>query len=343
MKKSVLFFLLAASFASVLAQDDKEPFMTKSFANKSINFAEVRTSGGSIHVSGVPASEARVEVYVRANNGNNNYSKEEIRRKLEEDYDLNVTLQDNKLVATAKSKSKIWDWKRSLSISFKVYVPEKVSTDLSTSGGSISLSHLSGKQEFTTSGGSLNLDYVKGHIDGKTSGGSIKVENSSDDIELTTSGGSIKAANCKGTLRLVTSGGSLDLRDLSGTISASTSGGSVRGGNIQGELNTHTSGGSILLDDIACSLDASTSGGSMRISVKELGKYIKLSNSGGNIDLALPKGKEFDLNLTAHKIKTSHMDNFSGKIEDDEIVGKLNDGGIPVEVRCGGTLDVVLR
>jgi hypothetical protein len=47
-----------------------------------------------------------------------------------------------------------------LSISFKVFVPKNTSTDLSTSGGSISLTNLTGEQKFSTSGGSLNIDNV---------------------------------------------------------------------------------------------------------------------------------------------------------------------------------------
>jgi len=35
------------------------------------------------------------------------------------------------------------------------------------------------------------------------------------------------------------------------------------------------------------------------------------------------------------KIKTDKMENFNGKVDDDEIEGKLNGGGIPVTVKAG--------
>ncbi len=337
MKKHFLFFLLSVLQLTVMAQfkPEKEPLITKSLSNESVKNVEVQTSGGSISVSGVAASEARIEVYVSPNNNKNDLSKEEIQQRLNEKYDLNISVANNKLTATAKSKERITDWRRALNISFRVFVPRNVSTDLTTSGGSIGLTNLSGNLQFSTSGGSLNIDNVSGKVDGRTSGGSINLENSKDDIDLTTSGGSINAKNCDGKLRLSTSGGSLDLKDLKGDIRATTSGGSVMGRNVEGELIAHTSGGSIHLSDLSCSLETSTSGGNIDVSIKQLGKYVKISNSAGNIDLELPKGKGIDLDLSADKIKTDHLDNFNGKVDDDEVNGKLNGGGVLVRVSAG--------
>jgi hypothetical protein len=337
MKKLFLFLFLAVLGYSADAQINKgkEPFMTKSLSNETVQKTEVETSGGSISVTGVEASQARVEVYVTANNSKNDLSDEELRQRMNEKYDLVVAVSNNKLTATAKPKERITDWKKALNISFKIFVPKNGSTNLSTSGGSISLTNLSGSQDFSTSGGSLNIDNVSGKIDGRTSGGSISLENSKDEIELTTSGGSIEAKNCEGKLRLTTSGGSLSLRDLKGDIRATTSGGSINGKNIGGELITHTSGGSIHLDDLSCSLEASTSGGNIAISIKELGSYVRINNSAGNIDLDLPKNKGIDLDLSADKIKTDKMDNFNGKIGEEDVAGKLNGGGVPVKVRAG--------
>ena len=50
--------------------------------------------------------------------------------------------------------------------------------------------------------------------------------------------------------------------------------------------------------------------------------------------LQLPKNKAVDLDLAGGKIKTDHLDNFSGRMDEDEIKGKLNGGGIPVSVRA---------
>jgi len=335
MKKYFLFISLVAMNAAVKAQSDKEPYITKSLSNQSIQNVKVQTSGGSISVAGVNPGDAKIEVYITGNNGLGTLSKDEIQKRLEENYELKVSVDGNTLNAYAKQKHDNMNWKRGLNISFKVYVPKNVSTDLSTSGGSITLNTLSGTQKFRTSGGSLNVDNVSGKIDGGTSGGSIHLSNSSDDIDLHTSGGSIEAKNCKGKMELETSGGSLHLDDLDGTIDASTSGGHIDANNIKGELNASTSGGSIRMTNIAASLETSTSGGNISVEISSVGKYVKLSNSGGGIDLQLPAGKGYDLDLHGNRVKVSPMNNFSGDTDDNSITGKINGGGAQIVARSG--------
>ncbi len=346
MKKYLSLLVLAVTNVLILhAQTNQEPFMTRPLSNESIRNVEVQTSGGSIAVSGVNAGEARIEVYVKPNNGDSDaLSKEEIQKRLNEDYSMNISVSNNKVIATAKPKEKNMNWKKALNISFKVFVPQNVSTNLATSGGSISLKNFSGNQDFSTSGGSLNVQNLSGKIKGRTSGGSIHVADSKDDIDLGTSGGSIEANNCNGNIRLSTSGGSLKLSSLKGDIKASTSGGSINGNSIDGELIAHTSGGSINLRDLSCSVETSTSGGHINVAIKEFGKYAKISNSGGNIDLQLPADKGLNLNLSARKINSGSLNNFNGDTEKDRINGKLNGGGIPVDVSAGsGTISLSLR
>lgn len=347
MKKYLLLVLLTGIGFSAGAQfnSDKEPYMTRSLSGEAIKHLKMETTGGNISVNSAGATEARLEVYVQPNNGkNSSLSKEEIKKRLEDEYDLNISVSENKLTAIASPKHKNMDWKRGLSISFKAFVPANVSTELSTSGGNINLKGISGTQNFTTSGGNLNLEDLSGKIQGRTSGGNLVLHNLKGDIDLSTSGGNVDAENSMGNIKLSTSGGSLHLNGLGGSIDATTSGGNVRGNNISGELNTHTSGGSISLKELTCSLETSTSGGNIDVAVREFGKFIKISNSGGNIDLEIPKNKGADLALNADKIKTSGFENFSGTKEDDHITGKLNGGGIPVTVSSGsGRINLTLK
>jgi hypothetical protein len=338
MKKFSILLVLALSAIIGKAQvnHDQQPYMTKSLAGQTIKNVEVETSGGSIHVTGGTGSDARVEVYVRPNNmkDGSSISKEEIQKRLEEYYTLTVTVENNKLKANAKQKRNNMDWKKAVSISFRIYVQQNVSTDLTTSGGSINLSNLNGTQEFTTSGGSLTVEKLSGKVKGTTSGGSIHLSDSKDDIDLSTSGGSIEAEDCTGKIKLTTSGGSLKLSDLNGEIVATTSGGSIRGEDIQGSLATHTSGGNIDLEDLNCSVNASTSGGNIDVEVTTLKGFVKLGNSGGNINLTVPN-KAMDLKLSGGRIKTDKLSNFSGSIEEEMVNGKVNGGGVPVTVNAG--------
>ncbi|MFI5192730.1 MAG: DUF4097 family beta strand repeat-containing protein [Chitinophagales bacterium] len=338
MKKYAFLFLLVVSGLAVSAQSSRDGilYLNKSLSADAIRQVEANTSGGGIQVTGVNASEARIEVYVSGNNRRlSGLTKEDIQKRLDEDYNFSVTVDNHKLTAIAKTKKGFHNWRESLNISFAIFVPSATSTDLNTSGGGISLKGLSGEQNFSTSGGGLDVKEVAGHINGHTSGGGIYVADSKDDIELETSGGGIEALRCSGRIKLNTSGGGLKLTDLQGTITAVTSGGGVKGEKIKGELSTHTSGGNIDLEELSASLDASTSGGNIDVEIIEPGKYVKLRNSGGRIDLRIPKNTGFNLRINADKIKTETLSNFSGTLEENEIDGSINGGGIPVTVNAG--------
>jgi hypothetical protein len=332
--KSTLLISLAIVCSMLALAQDPAPYLVKEFG-ANINSTEVSTSGGSIQVIHDAGQRNRVEVYIHGNN-DKQLSKEEIGQRLQQDYEFTVEASGNKVIAKAKRKSNSNDWKNGLSISFRLYVPEKTNNELATSGGSISLSGLDGEQEFATSGGSINLQKMKGKLEGATSGGSITIQNSQGNAELATSGGSINASDCTGKLELKTSGGSLKLANLNGEIDAATSGGSVEGNNIAGTLKTATSGGNIRLTDMKCTLDAATSSGSIRVEMTALGKHVRLSNSGGNIQLAVPANKGMNLSLQGNTVEVNGMQNFSGSQTSKEVKGTINGGGIEVSAKTSG-------
>ncbi len=339
----LLLFLVAGAGLQAQTKGSEGPFLTKSLTAESIQEIYARTSGGEITVSGVPSADARIEVYITTSRKEAPLSKEEIRKRLDEDYNFSVSVEDNKLRAIAEAKTWNMNWKRSLNISFKIFAPTKVSVDLKTSGGGIALSNLTGTLDFFTSGGGLNLDKLSGNIHGKTSGGGITVKNSSDNIDLSTSGGGIRAENCKGTIELVTSGGPIDLDNLQGAIKVNTSGGGIHGSEIDGELVAKTSGGSVVLRDLSCSLEAHTSGGNMEVDVTALRKYVKVSNSGGSIRLSIPGGQGVDLALRADRISVNALNNFSGEQDEHRITGKINGGGVPIDARTSGSISLALK
>ncbi len=332
-----LLLVVCITCITISACAQKTLYLAKSLSGQSINNVEAKTSGGSIDVSGGHTQDARLEVYVSTNGVFHTLSKDEIEKRINDDYDFSVDVSGGKLTVIAQPKHHFMNWRNALSISFKIYIPQNASTDLSTSGGSISLDNLSGTEEFKTSGGSLTVEKLSGKINGKTSGGSIHVSDSKDDIDLNTSGGGISAENCTGKIRLNTSGGSIRLEALNGDVKATTSGGSVHAKNISGELVTSTSGGSIDLKALSCSVDASTSGGSINAEISEPLEYVKLRNSGGHINLTIPKGKGYDLKLFGNKMdRDFSLNNFSGTVKSDRIEGTVNGGGIPITADASG-------
>lgn len=339
MKKYFLVLLMATPVYFASAQDNKTPYYTRSLSNDGIKRVFVNTSGGSISVSGAGNQQPHIDVYVSGNRIGQ-LSKEEIKKRLEENYILDIDIHDGELHATAKNRRNV-NWNnKSLSIGFKIYVNKETATNLNTSGGSIQLDNLTGTQNFETSGGSIGVDKVMGAVKGETSGGSINVSNTKPSIDMETSGGSITANNCQGMIKLETSGGSLNLTNLYGNINAQTSGGSVSGNNIEGELVTGTSGGSVNLTAISGSLNASTSAGGIHVQMNKVGKYVKLDGDSGHIDLSLPASQGVNVDLRGDNVNLNMNGKFEGRKEKEQVTGKINGGGPLVEVRGDGTVNV---
>lgn len=344
--KKLLFLLVFGLPVVVLnAQSgDRQPYMQKSFARGAVHDLQVETSGGNISVSGSNTGDARVEVYVWADN-RRDLSREELQKRVEEQYDLNVGLEGSKLVAIAKPKKSFnWNNRHGVSISFRVFSPVEVSSHIRTSGGNLELKDLSGNEDFSTSGGNMDVTHLAGTIRGRTSGGNVTVTDSHNDIDLATSGGNMSATRCEGKVHLETSGGNVGLHSVKGTIRATTSGGQVDGGQIEGELQAHTSGGNIDLADVSGSLEASTSGGNIHVTFLSVEKYVDLSNSSGDITVQLPGNKGMDLRFDGERVHVSSMNNFRGDQDEHHIRGTVNGGGIPVKVDgSGGSVHVNFR
>lgn len=324
MKK--LFALSLLTFISLISYAQKEPFLVKTFNASDIENLDVRTSGGGIEVTGVSGSRTIVEVFIK---GNGSLSNSEIEDRLR-DYTLEVKKEGGTLICFAKSNVNN-NWKKGLSITFKIQSPRNVDTELLTSGGGIHLTNLHGDLNFSTSGGGLHLERLSGDIYGRTSGGGIHVNNIQDRVDLSTSGGGIDVREAEGDIKLRTSGGGIKLVDMRGDIDAHTSGGSVRASNIEGELITGTSGGSIRLEKIRASVKANTSGGSISADILEVGEFLVLHTSSGGIDVNLPMDKGMDLNIKGGRVTMAYK-NFEGDFDKNHVRGKVNGGGANVDI-----------
>src|SRR6218665_893985 len=136
MKKLLSLLIVGLSAATIsFAQDKETPYLVKTYQSSEVKDLNVRTSGGSISVTGQAGNETRVEVYIKPNNWNGgSISKAEIEERLQE-YELSIKKEGGTIYCLAKRKREGgWtDWKKSLNIAFRIYSPEKVSTDLQTS------------------------------------------------------------------------------------------------------------------------------------------------------------------------------------------------------------------
>lgn len=287
-----------------IKQDD-EPYRVESFTMNGAGNLDVQTSGGHITVEGSSSNTVRVEMYVRKNG--RNLLPEDIDL---EDWNIDISQSSSSIQAAAKrtsNRNRGWFGNNNLSISFVVYTPREMSSKLKTSGGQIETRGLEGNQKIATSGGHLELTSLKGTIEARTSGGHINLSDIQGDLEARTSGGHIDVHTSEGNIQLKTSGGHIDLAEVSGTI------------------------------------EAKTSGGSITADFTSIGQFADLKTSGGNVNISVPQKLGLDLNLRGSYVST-RLANFSGEVDRDEVIGKLNGGGPKISARTsGGTVSLSFK
>ncbi|MDR8393163.1 DUF4097 domain-containing protein [Aliifodinibius sp. S!AR15-10] len=292
---SFLMVLSATAKSNATNTNIDDPYRIEEFNISTPGELEVKTSGGHITVEASETNTVRVEMYVQRNGRDLSPSDTDL-----DDFDIDISQSGDKVTAIAERRGKVWNWGRNnISVSFVVYTPREMKTDLRTSGGHIAASGLDGDQRLSTSGGHLEMTTLKGTVDARTSGGHIEIRDFSGQMDARTSGGHIEAENAEGRINLRTSGGHISLRDLSGSVEASTSGGSI-----EADLNS--------IED-----------------------FVDLRTSGGHINISVPDGIALNLDLKGNRVSTK-LSNFTGEVERDEVHGSINGGGPKLTARTSG-------
>jgi len=345
MKNIAFAFILALSCLALQAQNAESNYLytTKSFRDASPKRIIAGTSHGNISVSDVPASQTRVEVYVHSSKSNQELSRREIQKKLDEYYSLEISLSGDVLNASAHQKKNILFNDSGLSISFGIYAPKTASSILKTSHGNIDLTGLEGSQDAETSHGDITISKITGKVVGQTSHGNVSITDCNNDIDVSTDHGDVTGRNCEGTIKLITSHGNIDLRNLKGKVRARTRHGNVSGNSIGGELTVSTSHGDVNLDGMSCGVNASTDHGNISLSAVNITGEIVTNNVNGNISLELPKGKGLDLDLQGRDVSVDVTQNFTGSKSKDLVKGSINGGGTKVSAKTDREAHLIFR
>ena len=102
--KALYSLALGLALAGGLRAQDAKPYLVKDFDAAAVSAARLETAGGNISVQG-DAGNARLEVYVQPSNGRDKtISAEELKQRLERDFDLSIDVSGGKITAIAKPK-----------------------------------------------------------------------------------------------------------------------------------------------------------------------------------------------------------------------------------------------
>jgi len=144
------------------------------------------------------------------------------------------------------------------------------------------------------------------------------------DLDIHTDDGNVRAESVKGNLQLETGDGNLTLRDVEGSLHAETGDGNVDVSGRFSALNLHTGDGNIEAE-VSATAAAQAQGGWL------------LRTGDGHVHLKLPS--DLGADLDAHSGDGDVHVDFEAidldKDKDNSFRGKLNGGGISIQVRSG--------
>ena len=245
------------------AQDSKIPTLTKTFELNQPGTLNSKSSGGGIKVKTHDQSEVEVQAFIRKNGKILSPSDPSVADVLDS-YELVIEKNGSVITATAERKKNYKRW-NNMGISLTIIVPHEMSCNVSSSGGGLKISGVTGTHNF------------------KSSGGSVILENTAGTTEAKSSGGKVQATKHKGDIHLSASGGGVTLDKAKGNVTAHSSGGSVKLNNIQGDVDAGSSGGGVSVSGECEYVKAKSSGGSVRVDISNLSKELYLQSSGGGV------------------------------------------------------------
>ena len=321
-------YTMLAVFAMLLscngmAQVNRTPSLSKTYPQNQAGKLHARSSGGSVAVFAHNKQEVIINMFIRKNGMLLSPGDPEIKEVLSL-YDVDIEKDGADIKAIIKRKVDLHMWKNA-GISLEIFVPEEMSCDASSSGGSVKATGVTGHHQFSSSGGGVYLENINGTTKASSSGGKVNVIHHNGNVSLSSSGGSVNIEESKGNIKASSSGGGVNLINIHGDVEASSSGGGVK---VSGE---------------AAYVKATSSGGPVRVDIRNLSKELYLQSSGGGIEALIHDGENLglDLDLKADRVHID-LNNFSGRSEKSRINGTMNQGGIPVYMRSsGGNINVI--
>jgi len=270
---------------------DLQPYMTREFALSGPGILRVSTLAGNIEVERVPDSgSVRVELYV-----DRGYAFWSNTKNLD-NYRITMLQRGNEVLTSVEQKSKeAGFFSDQMKFSYKIYVPQAMSSEMSTSAGDITISGMEGQHMIKTGGGKVTVKNISGKLGAYSASGNIEISSSSGTLYAQTEAGKLSVQDSQGEIRLKTNAGDITAQRISGSMLARTSSGNIS----------------------AYFLNVSTG--------------ISFDVNSGNIDLTIPENG-YDLTLRGSKIELYDRENFSGTRNRTEVRGALRGGGATINL-----------
>jgi DUF4097 and DUF4098 domain-containing protein YvlB len=209
-----------------------------------------------------------------------------------------------------KEKGSFWGGdKISVSVDYKVWVPDQAAVEIKSVSGDVVVAALGGKAKIDSVSGNVTLGGAAG-AEIKLTSGDLRVENIAGDAFIKAVSGDITVTKIAGSVEADAVSGDIELRDVSEAQS----------------VDIKTVSGNVIYIG----------------SVKAGGRYV-LNAFSGDVRMTIPAGAAFDLeaNTFSGSIDTDFEITVSGKISPKELRGTVGKGGATITLKSfSGNIDL---
>jgi DUF4097 and DUF4098 domain-containing protein YvlB len=215
--------------------------------------------------------------------------------------------------------------RHNISISYDLVVPAETELHAQSGSGAERVEGINGAVEVEAGSGAVSVSDIGSRVKAETGSGEIAIERVRGDVRAKAGSGDIRATEIAGGFEGTSGSGHIEV--------SQTAPGSVR---------VDTGSGGLDVRGIRGSLDATAGSGDIAVEGEATGRWTVHTGSG-TVRLKMASGAAFDLDAktSSGSISTTQSVTVQGSLGHRELRGKVNGGGVPVEVRTGsGNIEI---
>jgi len=220
-----------------------------------------------------------------------------------------------------RSTAEWWRWLRTLDVTLLIELrcPDRVKADLSIPGGKVDIANLEGHFDLDVMGSPCHIQHLTGTLDIRAESSDVTIEQfTGEDLLARVASGRLSVADVEAdtiTLRSV---------DAPVTLQRAT-----------GETQITANSTPVTIEALTGPCTARGHGGTLHYHGCP-SAATDLSSIGGALDVTLPADCGVDLTMTAASPVLDEAFAFEGDRLEEEIVGTLNGGGVPLRLHTRG-------
>lgn len=310
---ALAWMVLMAAFAAVPARASDDGHFDRTLSVSGAVDLDVQTGSGNITIH--TGDSSKVEVHAKIHASRWHDSDVEARIKAIED---NPPIEQNG--NTIRIGNLIdHEKQRNISISYELTVPAQTKLHASSGSGDVSAEGVAGPAEATSGSGTISLTSIGGGVDAHTGSGDVNLK----DIH-----GGARAKSGSGTIHAM---------GIGGAFTASTGSGDIRlEESAPGDVDLETGSGSVEVRGVKGGVHATSGSGNVSAEGDPTGDW-KLRTGSGDVTVKFPQQAKFDVaaHTSSGSIDSQHEMTVQGKISQRELHGKVNGGGVLVDLSTG--------